>query len=172
MSFQPIIPTSGLAGWSFLQRTYEAQTDAFNSSRVITRDTEYFAAQIAQVNTAEDLVADRRLLRITLGAFGLEDDLNNKFFIRKILEEGTINPASLANKMSDSRYTAMSSAFGFDLGVPNTKLSDFAGNIIEKYRAQQFRVAVGEQNQDMRLALNAKQELSEIATSSESEKTR
>ena len=172
MSFQPIIPASGLAGWAFLQRTYDAQTDAFNTSPVITRDTEYFNTRIAQVNNAEDLVTDRRLLRVALGAFGLEDDLNNKFFIRKILEEGTINPSSLANKMSDSRYTAISSAFGFDLGVPNTKLSNFADEIIEKYRAQQFRVAVGEQNQDMRLALNAKQELSEIASGSESEKTR
>lgn len=172
MSFQPILPANGLVGWSFLQRTYEAQTKAFDSSAVMTRDTEYFAAHIAEVNSAEDLVADRRLLRVALGAFGLGDDLNNRFFIRKILEEGTLNPSSLANKMSDNRYTALAEAFSFDLGVPNTKLSDFADNIIGKYRAKQFEVAVGEQNQDMRLALNAQRELSDIALSGDSETTR
>ena len=172
MSFQPILPASGLVGWSFLQRTYEAQTKAFDSSAVMTRDTEYFASHIAKVNTAEDLVSDRRLLRVALGAFGLDDDLNNRFFIRKVLEEGTLDPSSLANKMSDTRYTALSEAFSFDLGVPNTKLSDFADTIIGKYRAQQFEVAVGDQNQDMRLALNAQRELVDIATSSDSETTR
>lgn len=172
MTYQPILPASGLVGWKFLERTFEAQSAAFQSSSVLARDTAYFAANIDKVDTAEDLVSDRRLLRVALGAFGLEDDLNSKFFIRKILQEGTIDPGALANKMSDSRYSALSKAFGFDLGVPRTKLSDFAGEIVGQYRARQFEVAVGEQDQTMRLALNAQRELPEIAASDDSENTR
>lgn len=172
MTYQPILPSTGLVGWKFLERTYETQTKAFESSAVLTRDTEYFAAHIGSVKTAEDLVSDRRLMRVALGAFGLQDDQNNTYFIRKILEEGTIDPRSLANKMSDSRYSAFAEAFGFDLGVPNTQMSDFAGRMIDRYRAQEFEVAVGEQNEDMRLALNAKREFTELAASDESDRTR
>ncbi|MBA84298.1 DUF1217 domain-containing protein [Thalassobius sp. S69A] len=172
MSFQPIVPASGLVGWNFLERTYETQTEVFNSSVVITRDTEYFEANISKVQSAEDLVSDRRLMRVALGAFGLQDDINNTYFIRKILEEGTIEPGSLANKMSDSRYADFSEAFGFDLGIANTQLSDFADKIIAKYRAQEFEIAVGEQDEDMRLALNAQRELTELAESDASERAR
>lgn len=172
MTFQPILPSSGMVGWRFLERTFDAQNKAFQSSALITRDTEYFAKHVGDVETAADLVADRRLLRVALGAFGLEDDLNNRYFLQKVLEEGTIDPSSLANRMSDNRYTALSDAFGFDLGVPRTKLSDFADEIISKFKSRQFEVAVGEQNQDMRLALNARRELINVATSNDSERTR
>lgn len=172
MSFQPIIPASGLVGWRFLERTYETQTKVFDASAVMTRDTEYFAANISAVETAEDLVSDRRLLSVALGAFGLDDDLDSRFFIQKILEEGTIDPGSLANKMSDSRYQDLAEAFGFDLGVPNSKLSTFPDEIIEKYRARQFEVAVGDQDETIRFALNAQRELAELAASDDSDSTR
>lgn len=172
MSFQPIVPATGLVGWKFLERSYETQTKLFQSANVMTRATEYFEAHIGNVDNPEDLVSDRRLLSVALGAFGLDDDLNNRFFIKKILEEGTLDPGSLANKMSDSRYQNLADAFGFDLGVPNTKLSTFAGEIIEKYRARQFEVAVGTQDASMRFALNAKRELAELAESGDSDRTR
>lgn len=172
MSFQPILPSSGMVGWRFLERTFDTQNKAFQSSPLITRDTEYFATHIGEVETPADLVGDRRLLRVALGAFGLEDDLNNRYFLQKILEEGTIDPSSLANRMSDNRYTAFSAAFGFDLGVPRSKLSDFTDEIITKFKSRQFEVAVGKQNQDIRLALNARRELVEVATSDDSERTR
>jgi hypothetical protein len=172
MSFQPIIPASGLVGWRFLERSLETQTKIFEASGVMTRDTEYFEAHINEVETAEDLVSDRRLLSVALGAFGLDDDLNNSFFVQKILEEGTLDPASLANKLSDSRYQDLAEAFGFDLGVPNSKLSTFAGDIIDLYRDRQFEIAVGDQDETMRFALNAKRELAELATDDDSDRTR
>ncbi|MBW6496595.1 MAG: DUF1217 domain-containing protein, partial [Burkholderiaceae bacterium] len=101
----------------------------------LLRDTAYFEARIGSVNSAEELVADRRLLRVALGAFGLQDDINNRFFIRKVLEGGVIQPDSLANKLGDDRYREMSRAFGFgDLAVPSSKLSDFGPDITARYR--------------------------------------
>jgi hypothetical protein len=172
MNFQPILPATGLVGWRFLERSFDTQTKIFQSSSVMTRDTKYFEEKIQTVETAEDLVNDRRLLGVALGAFGLDDDLDNRFFIKKILEEGTIDPAALANKMSDSRYQDLAKTFSFDLGVPNTKLSTFSNDIIEKFRARQFEVAVGNQDETMRFALNAKRELADLATSDDSDRTR
>ena len=45
------------------------------------------------MKSAADLVADRRLLKVALGAFGLEGEIDKKAFIRKVLEEGTDRPS-------------------------------------------------------------------------------
>ncbi|MEJ2023291.1 MAG: DUF1217 domain-containing protein [Maritimibacter sp.] len=124
MAFQPIIPFGGMAGWNFLQRTRESQQETFNNSPDIKNDIEYFKEHIGEVQTAEDLVNDYRLLKVSLGAFGLGDDLGSKAYIQKVLEEGSLDPKSFANRMADKRYLAMTEAFGFDLEPPNTQLSD------------------------------------------------
>ncbi len=163
MSFQPVIPFGGMAGWAFLQRTRAGQQAVFDKAPEIRRDTDYFAENIGSITTAQELVSDYRLLKVALGAFGLDDDIDNRFFIRKILEEGTIDPDSLANKMSDKRYLEFSKAFGFgDFPTPNTQLSDFADSILDAYKTRQFEVAVGEQDNDLRLAMTLERDLSAI----------
>src|SRR5690606_39015084 len=94
MSFQPTIPMGGLAGWRFLERTAAAQRAAFERGPELARDIAYFQERIAAVGSAEELVADRRLLKVALGAFGLEDEIDKKAFVRKVLEGGTDDPRS------------------------------------------------------------------------------
>lgn len=168
--FRPAIPFDGLVGWRLLQRTYDTQFEAFSRSPTQTRDAEYFRENIGKINTAEELVSDRRLLTVALGAFGLQDDINNKFFIRKILEEGTTNDDALANRFSDKRYRNLSEAFGFGPAeLQKNRLSDFADKIIADYERQSFEVAVGEQSQTLRIALAAERSFAEIAESGGSE---
>ncbi len=162
--FQPIVPVSGLTGWIFLNSTLDKQTEAFNGSPEIVRDTDYFEAQIGEITTAKQLVSDRRLLRVALGAFGLGDDIDNQYLIRKILEEGVENPTALANKLSDDRYKQFSAAFGFgSLSPPATLAEGFGAGITAKFRSRQFEVAVGDQDQSLRLAMNAERELAAVA---------
>lgn len=173
MAFQPVVPYGGLVGWAFLNRTLESQTAAFDASSELKRDTDYFAARIGAIDTAEQLVKDRRLLGVALGAFGLQDDIDNRYFVRRMLEDGTIKADALANRMADDRYKQLSKAFGFgDFSVPRTKLSYFADEILTQYRGRSFEVAVGEQDENLRLALNAKRELADIAGDSGSDDTK
>ncbi len=169
MSFQPVVPFGGFAGWTFLQKTRDSQMSAFNNGTELKRNTEAFAERIRNISTAEQLVADRQVLQVALGAFGLDDDLGNKFFVRKVLEEGTIDPGSLANRLADKRYRAMSKEFGFDLTPPNTTLSSFPEKIISAYRERQFEIAVGRASPDMRLALAIQRDVVDIAERSLSE---
>ncbi|SMR83466.1 Protein of unknown function [Aliiroseovarius halocynthiae] len=170
MSFQPVIPFSGAAGWSFLQRTKETQQTAFESSAVLQRDVKYFEEKIGNIDTAEQLVSDRRLLSVALGAYGLNDDINNTYFIQKVLEDGTIDPSALSNKLSDKRYYEMAKDFGFgDLGIPSTQISDFGVKTIDSYKERQFEIAVGNQSQDMRLAMSLERDLSNIINKTTSE---
>lgn len=170
MTFVPSIPLGGYAGWAFLKRTLTSQTATFNASSEIKSDENYFRAKIGSVNSAEELVNDRRLLKVALGAFGLDSDIDNKFFIKKVLQDGTLKTETLANKLADKQYLKMSAAFGFgDFAIPRNKVSTFADKILTSYRARQFETAVGEQNPDLRLALNVERELPDIAAKSSTE---
>lgn len=173
MSYTPVIPFSGYAGWKFLGRTMQVQKAAFAASATQQRDEDYFRAKIGGIKTAKDLVADRRLLKVALGAFGLDADIESRYFIQKVLEEGTLDASDLANKLSNKSYAEFSRAFGFgDYSTPRTILSDFADEILDAYEVQQFEAAVGETDNSMRLAMHAERELPLIAAKSSSETTK
>lgn len=164
MTYTPAIPLAGYAGWAFLTRTRAAQMDAFVASPSVQRDEAYFRERIGSISTAAELVADRRLLSVALGAFGLEADIDNRYFIRKVLEDGTLDPDALGNRLADKRYLEFSAAFGFgDFATPRTKLSDFADSILASYETRGFEAAVGARDGNIRLAMNAQRELSALA---------
>lgn len=170
MSYQPIIPSIGLAGWGYLQRTYDAQVENFNAGTLQKRNAEYFAENIKKVGSAAELVKDHRLLSVALGAFGLQDDLANKYFIQRILEDGTESDDALANRLVDQRYRDLSDAFGFGPGaVRATSNSEKMAGILAMSRVQAFEVAVGEQDESMRIALTAERELQSLAVGTESD---
>lgn len=118
MSFAPILPTGGLNGWRFLQQTMGKQAASHAAAAAAQRDTAYFSQNIGRIGSAEELVNDRRLLRITLSAFGLADDLPNRAFIQRVLESPTDEPApgekrSFVQRLADRRYHELAKAFGF-----------------------------------------------------------
>lgn len=173
MSFQPVIPFSGYAGWTYLQRTQEAQQALFDKSSVNKRSDEYFRANIGKVTSAADLVQDRRLLETALTAFGLQDDIQSKAFVRRLMEDGTKSETALANRLADKRYLAFAQAFDFSDPKQNpVKAKGFADGVLEKAGSKRFEQAVGNQSDTMRLAMNAQKELVELAKTNKSETTK
>lgn len=173
MSFQPIVPFGGLAGWSFLNRTYDAQQAAFDDSPIMEREVNYFLENIGKVQTADQLLADRTLRKVALGAFGLDADIDNRYFIKRVLEDGTLDPEALSNRLADKSYLEMSRAFGFgDSAVPQTVRSDFGDTIVSAYKTRQFEIAIGAQSEDLRLAFSLDRELDEITSASSAEDTK
>ena len=71
---------------------------------VVSREVEHFKANIFNVKSIDDFMADDRIFRFAMRAFGLEDMSYAKGMMRKILEQGTDDPESLANSLVDSRY--------------------------------------------------------------------
>ena len=173
MTFQPVLPMGGYGGWQFLKRTMDAQQAQFARSPVLQRDAAYFRERIGQIDSAEALVSDPRLLRVALGAFGLEEDVGKRFLVRKILEGGTEDPRALANRLTDRRYQDFARSFGFgDSGGARTGEAGFADRILGKQKTRQFEVAVGNQDNNLRLALNLRRELTELAGSDRSERAK
>ena len=162
--FTPVVPIGGLPGWTLLNRTIERQTTLFNTAPALQRDTDHFRQSIAEVQSATDLVSDRRLLRVALGAFGLQDDIDSRAFIRAIIEQGTGTEDALANRLTDARYRSFAGAFGFLSGATaGPPPPDFAERIVNQFRRREFETAVGEQDSAMRLALNADREFAALA---------
>ncbi len=173
MTFQPVIPSGGIVGWRFLQRTYDNQLQSFTNANVNQRETQYFLENIGKVETAQDLVSDRRLLQVALGAFGLEADIDNRFFIQKVLEDGTRAEDALSNRLSDKRYREFSEAFGFGPGeVRKTSLITNMEKVAEDNLVSRFEVSVGETDETMRISLFAQHALSELAASESSADTK
>jgi len=173
MSFQPVIPLGGYTGWRFLQRTIEQQSAQHAKAPMAQRDEAHFREKIGKIGSAADLVADRQLLRVALTAFGLADDLANRAFIQRILESDLTDPRSFANRLSDKRYAEMARAFGFAAADgPKTAAPGFADKTIRAFHARQFEIAVGEQDESMRMALSLKRDLGELAAGTMSDEAK
>lgn len=173
MSFQPVIPTGGYAGWTFLGNTIVKQKAAFGSSAQLQRETDYFRANIGKITSVDQLVGDRKLLTVALGAFGLSKEINSTYLIKKVLSEGSTAPTALANKLSDKRYLQLAKAFGFgDGGAPATQTAGFADRIIKAYDDAQFNAAVGQQDANIGLALTLKDTIGALTGSKATEATK
>lgn len=165
MSFVPVIPLGGYQGWTFLNRTMEAQRSAFRSDPTVTRASAAFEERISRVSTSAQLVADRQLLEVALTAFGLEADIDARAFIEKVLSEGTLAEDAFATRLADKRYATMARTFGFgDLGA-RTGLPGFAEDITARFEARKFEAAVGNVDDNLRRALNLERGLGDIFTS-------
>ena len=94
MSFQPFVVGSGLSAWTLLKSTMGTQKAAFESNYITQSDTKYFSDVFNTLDTPEDIVSNRRVLRVVLGAYGLSDDIENRHFIKTVLAEGVSDPSA------------------------------------------------------------------------------
>jgi len=171
MSFQPVVPLSGYAGWRAFLRSSERQQQAFADQAEIKRNLAYFSEKIRSEPSTAELVGDRRLLSVALGAFGLAEEIDKRAIIRKALEEGVIDPASFANRLNDSRWKAFAAAFSEDSrALGQFTSSEFIAGIESKFVEQSFERAVGDSDSNVRLALNFRREIATIANGSNVDK--
>ena len=171
MTYQIVLGAGGFAGWNILKRTAEQQKQLLAQDPMVARSIQYVRENIAKVNSAEDLVSDYRMLNVALGAFGLENDVGSKAFIRKILESDRDETSSLVNRLSDKRYLRLANALALDEGNGAVSKAGFGDRLAQLYLEREFERRVGEGNQNLRLALNAQRELQQFANRTSSEAT-
>lgn len=168
MTYAVMVGNGGYTGWKLLERTADIQRQAVREEPQMKASRDYFVTRVENVKSADDLVSDYRMLKVALSAFGLEGDIRNKAFIKKVLESDLTDEASFANKLTDKRYLKMADSLGLG-GAESGKISDNATSIFDNYIESIFQSRVGDQDGNLRLALNAQKELGEIAKSSSSE---
>ncbi len=169
MSYQPMVVGTGFGAWAMLTSTMARQKAAFSQSPEIVRRVDQFQDRMPNITNATELVSDRTTLQVALGAFDLSDDLNNRFFVEKLLLEGTSDTRALANRLQDQRYKSLADDFGPEKFALNlTSTDDFVSDISQKYRDVSFELAVGETDENLRLGLAFHRLLPEIAANTAS----
>ncbi|MEP1142612.1 MAG: DUF1217 domain-containing protein [Henriciella sp.] len=161
--FQPVIPLSGLGGWNFLQSTYDRQLETFSSAPQIKNDTDYLTEKLAQRMPVEDFLSDQRLRRITLTAFGLEGEDWKVGFHRKVLDEVQDFDSTFLTRLNNPQYTRFAEALQ-PIDGELVLSSDQVEEIAARYAAESFELAVGEQDDSMRLSLNYQADIQELVT--------
>ena len=155
------IGIGGITGWKVLQRIETRQVEALAREKAVQNSTTYFRDNLSADMTAEDLVGDYRMLSVALKAFGLESDIGNKAFIRKVLESDLSDSKSLVNRLSDKRYLKFAEAFGLSSGKIDPEA--LGKTISDSYVQREFESRVGAGDETMRLAMNARRELQAMA---------
>lgn len=163
------IGSTGIAGWRVLKNSESRHLETVAKDAVVQRSTTYFREKIGSVQNAGDLVKDYRLLSVALNAFGLEQDIASKAFIQKVLESDTSDDKSLVNRLSDKRYLRLAEAFGF--GAAGSAPQALGDRISESYLQREFERRVGETDENLRLALNARRELEQMSGRDSSDRT-
>lgn len=166
--FRPVIPLDGVAGWNFLQKTYDRQLENFAKSAEIRNDRDYMVEKLSSPLSKEEFLNDRRLLRTTLTAFGLEGEEWKRGFIDKVLTEVADPESTFLARLNNSKYTAFAEAFiplSDKIFVSSTTLE----SITEKFTAESFEIAVGDVNEDMRLSMNYASEIGDLVGENSSE---
>ncbi len=166
--FTPTIPITGYAGWKFLQTTLERQQEAFNSNAAIKNDIDYFNKKLADPISLDDFIADRRLLRITLSSFGLAGEETKGALVKRVLKEGVSDNDALVYRIGNPKYTALATAIPVIDGEIFIN-SEARQKMIANFERESFNIAVGEVDNNMRLALNYSQEISDIVSRSNSD---
>lgn len=156
---------TGVAAWKFLNRSEAGHIERLAKDPVVNRNINHFRENVAATNTAGDLVNDYKMLRVALGAHGLEADIRNRAFIRKVLESDLDDKKSLANRLSDKRYLRFAEAFGFHArknGAPAP--ADMGETVSRQYVEREFERRVGLADDSLRLAMNLRRELGALAS--------
>ena len=95
-----------------------------------------YLANISNVKSVDDLMADTRLLTFAMAAFELDAETETPERVREMLEGGVTDPNSPANKLADKSYAAFVSAFNFvEVGALTTSRDEVQQAVPKGYMA-------------------------------------
>ncbi|NML74892.1 DUF1217 domain-containing protein [Rhizobium sp. S-51] len=131
----------------------------------VARETEYYLANIGNVKSVDDFMADTRLYNYALKAHGLEDMGYAKALIRKVLTEGVANEEAFANQLSDNRYADLAKTFNFAAeGEAATSSEAARQGVVDLFMRQTLEQDAGNDNTGVRLALYFERSASKISS--------
>lgn len=145
---------SAALGFQVINATRERQEAAFTQRPEFSRDADHFRANAPNISTVEQLLDDRRSLRVVLSAFQLESEINNTAFIRTVLEEDPGADESLVNRLADPRFGEFAVAFR-GLAEGNQPLANpaFVDDVLDRFTDNEFEIFAGTNSPGIREAL-------------------
>jgi hypothetical protein len=125
-----------------------------------TEKAENYQSKIQSIDTVSELLADREVIDVVIGAFGLDPEDATDDFLKQIFASDLSDPKSFVNQQTDNRWAELVASFNFDADGNLTRETigtvQQRGEILEtvnKYLRQTLEEAEGESNEAVRLAL-------------------
>lgn len=106
--------------YQMIARDLDRSIERIESQPMVQRETDYYLENIGKVSSIEEFMADDRLFRYAMKAHGLDEMGYAKAYMTKVLEEGTSDPESFANKLTDKRYREFAETYDFAVRGENT----------------------------------------------------
>ena len=162
MTFRPALPLSGVAGSNFLQRTYDRQLQTFAETPQNQNDRAYFEQALSEPISVDDFLSDRRLLRISLTAFGLAGEETKGGFVRRAFESALDPDDSFLQRINNPDYTRFTNVVRPDAEGNIQLNSAQIQDILTNFERETFEAAVGEIDTDLRLDLNFRSDIDQL----------
>lgn len=126
-----------------------------SSQPEVKANVAYYKENISSVTSVDDLLKNRRLLTVALGAYGLESQAGSTALLRKLLSEDPTETTSLAQRMSDTRYQSFAKGFASLRSDGGAAISSSSGvdAVVNAYQETQYEKAVGRNDTAARQAL-------------------
>lgn len=149
-----------------LDATRDRQLDVLRETAVNKRAEEAFRERIGDIKTPEELVADFEVYSFVMRAFDLEDQIFGKGLMRKMLESDPVEPSSLLNRLTDSRFREMHLALGFttEEGPQTPDLTDpaFLEDVTSRFYNRQYINSNDTQNENIGTILQFRDKFDDI----------
>ena len=146
-----------------LTNSREKQLEQLKQDPRIVREIEYLHKRVAEIETVDEFINDRRLMAFALSAFALEDEINLLGRIRKILTEPRSDPKALVNKLIDPRFKEIAAGFEFaEVGLAKVKNAVFLNDLIDRFYTNEFERRLGQQNPALREAEFFRRKIADI----------
>jgi hypothetical protein len=131
----------------------------------VKRESDYFLKTIGSVKSMDAFLANDRVYRYAMKAFGLSDMIYAKAFVRKVLTDGIDSSKSFANQLADPRFRDLAATFNFKAhGSATTAFDKAQQGVVDKYVQAQLEEQAGSQNEGVRLALYFQRKASGITS--------
>ena len=136
---------------------------ALPQTETVKQETAYFRDNIGKVESIDDLLDDPRLLDYALRAYRVEGLELSRADLARLLEGGTSDADSPANKHRDENVAKFVAAFDFaTLGEKTTRYVPALDDAIAGYMRQNLEQDAGNTNEGVRLALYFERKASDI----------
>ncbi len=135
-------------------------TEKTSTQEAATKKAENYQEKIQSIDTVSALLADREVLDVVIGAFGLDPEEVTDDFLKQAFASDLSDRKSFVNQQTDNRWAELVASFNFDASGNLTRQT--MGTIqqrgetmetVNKYLRQTLEETEGESNEAVRLAL-------------------
>lgn len=150
---------STLLDYQLVQNNYGRQVKLFTAQAANQRDIDYFRKAIGKVTTVDGLMKDYRLYSFVMKAFGLGDQMPYRALVKQVVEGGTTDRNSVANRMTSKAYADLAKALHLskdDAVAPGLTDPKEIQAVVDRFVTGGIEAQQGEKNVGVRLAMYAR----------------